>query len=158
MVVSTFFGITLLWDWNESWPFPVLWSLLSFPNVLVYWISTLTASSSSILNRSAGIPSPLLALFILYLLRPIWLHNAGCLALGEWPHHHVIQVIKNFFSSSSVYSCHISSSTSVSFFFLNNFFPLLCPSFCMKCSLGISNFLEQTSSLSDPVAFLYFFA
>ena len=30
-VVWTFFGITLLWDWNENWPFPVLWPLLSFP-------------------------------------------------------------------------------------------------------------------------------
>ena len=32
----TFFGIALLWDWNEHWPFPVLWPLLSFPNVLAY--------------------------------------------------------------------------------------------------------------------------
>ena len=36
MVVCTFFGIALLWDWNENGPFPVLWSLLSFPNVLAY--------------------------------------------------------------------------------------------------------------------------
>ena len=26
----TFFGIAILWDWNEYWPFPVLWPLLSF--------------------------------------------------------------------------------------------------------------------------------
>ena len=31
-VVWTFFGIALLWYWNENWPFPVLWPLLSFPN------------------------------------------------------------------------------------------------------------------------------
>ena len=31
-VVWEFFGITFLWDWNENWPFPVLWPLLSFPN------------------------------------------------------------------------------------------------------------------------------
>ena len=31
-IVWTFFGIALLWDWNENWPFPVLWPLLSFPN------------------------------------------------------------------------------------------------------------------------------
>ena len=30
--------------------------------------------------------------------------------------------------------------------------------FCMKCSLGISNFLEEISSLSHSVVFLYFFA
>ena len=29
---------------------------------------------------------------------------------------------------------------------------------CMKCSLGISNFLQETSSLSDSIIFLYFFA
>ena len=37
MVVWTFFGITHLWDWNENWPFPVLWPLLSVPNLLAYW-------------------------------------------------------------------------------------------------------------------------
>ena len=28
----------------------------------------------------------------------------------------------------------------------------------MKCSLGISNFLEEISSLSQSIVFLYFFA
>ena len=37
-VVWAFFGIALLWGWNENWPFPVLWPLLSFPNVLAYWV------------------------------------------------------------------------------------------------------------------------
>ena len=31
-VVWEFFVITFIWDWNENWPFPVLWPLLSFPN------------------------------------------------------------------------------------------------------------------------------
>ena len=31
MVVWAFFGIAFLWHWNENWPFPVLWPLLSFP-------------------------------------------------------------------------------------------------------------------------------
>ena len=35
--VWTLFGIALLWDW-ENWPFPVLWPLLSFPNLLAYWV------------------------------------------------------------------------------------------------------------------------
>ena len=34
--VWAFFGIAFLWDWSENWPFPVLWPLLSFPNVLAY--------------------------------------------------------------------------------------------------------------------------
>ena len=37
-VVLTFFGIAFLWDWNENWPFPVLCPLLSFPNLLAYWV------------------------------------------------------------------------------------------------------------------------
>ena len=38
VVVWTFIGIAFLWDWNENWPFPVLWPLLSFPNLLAYWV------------------------------------------------------------------------------------------------------------------------
>ena len=38
MVVWTFFAIALLWDWSENWPFPVLWPLLSSPNLLTYWL------------------------------------------------------------------------------------------------------------------------
>ena len=34
----TFFDIALLWDWNENWPFPVLWPLLSFRNLLACWV------------------------------------------------------------------------------------------------------------------------
>ena len=34
VVVWTFFGIAFLWDWHENWPFPVLWPLLSFQNLL----------------------------------------------------------------------------------------------------------------------------
>ena len=33
-----FFGIAFLWGWNETWPFPVLWPLQSFPNLLAYWV------------------------------------------------------------------------------------------------------------------------
>ena len=37
-VVWAFFCIAFLWDWNENWPFQVLWPLLSFPNLLAYWV------------------------------------------------------------------------------------------------------------------------
>ena len=37
-VVRAFFGIAFRWDWNENWPFPVLCPLLSFPNLLIYWV------------------------------------------------------------------------------------------------------------------------
>ena len=38
VVVWTFFGIAFLRNWNENWPFLVLWPLLSFPNLLTYWV------------------------------------------------------------------------------------------------------------------------
>ena len=49
-VVWAFFGIAFLWDWNENWPFPVLWPLLridyifsiSFKATQVFWIGCLT--------------------------------------------------------------------------------------------------------------------
>ena len=37
-VVWAFFGITFLRDCSENWPFLVLWILLSFPNLLTYWV------------------------------------------------------------------------------------------------------------------------
>ena len=37
-VVWGFFGVAFLWDWNKNWHFPVLWPLLSFPNLLAYWV------------------------------------------------------------------------------------------------------------------------
>ena len=37
-VVWAFFGTAFLWNWNENWPFAVLWPLLSFPNLLAYWV------------------------------------------------------------------------------------------------------------------------
>ena len=40
-VFWAFFGIAFLWDGNKNWPFPVLWPLLSFPNLLAYWVLSL---------------------------------------------------------------------------------------------------------------------
>ena len=70
-------GIAVLWDWNENWPIPVLQPLLCFPNLLAYWCSTLAVASFRILNSSAGIPSPPLALLVM-LPKAIWLHTPGC--------------------------------------------------------------------------------
>ena len=66
-VVWAFFGIAFLWDWNENWSFPVLWPLLSFPNLLAYWVQHFTASSFRIWYSLTGIPSPPLVLFIVML-------------------------------------------------------------------------------------------
>ena len=37
-VVWTFFGIAFLCNWNEILSFTLLWPLLSFPNLLEYWV------------------------------------------------------------------------------------------------------------------------
>ena len=68
VVVWVFFGISFLWTWNENWPFPVLCPLLSFPDLLKYWVQHFNSITFRIFS-SAGIPSPLLALFIVMLLQ-----------------------------------------------------------------------------------------
>ena len=86
MVVWTFFGFLFLWDWNETdlfqscghcWVFQICWHIEC---------STFTASSFRIWNSSAGIPSPLLALFLVMVPKATWFQIPGCLALGEWSH------------------------------------------------------------------------
>ena len=130
-----------------------------------YWVfqicwhtecSTFTASSFRFRNSSTGIPSPPLALFIVMLpkthltshsrisgsrlvITPLWLS-------GSW---------RSILYSSSVYSCYlflISSASVRSIPFL-----FYCAHLCMKCSLGTSNFLEDISSLSHFIIFLYYF-
>ena len=66
-VVWAFFGIAFLWNWNENWPFPVLWPPLSFPNLLAYWVQHFQSTIFRIWNSSTGILSPPLALFIVML-------------------------------------------------------------------------------------------
>ena len=121
VVVWAFFGIPFLWDWKENWPFPVLWPLLSFPNVLAYWVQNFSASSFSIWNSSTGIPSPPLAMFVVMLPKATWLHIPGCLALGGWSHHRGYLGHEDLFLYSSVYSCHllISSAFVISIVFLS---------------------------------------
>ena len=68
----------------------------------------------------------------------------------------VIWALKIVLYSSSVYYCHLflvssSSVRSIPFLSFN------CAHLCMKCSPGISNFLEEISSLSHSVVLLYFF-
>ena len=44
-VVWAFFGIAFLWDWNENWPFPVLWHCWVFQICWHIECSTFTAST-----------------------------------------------------------------------------------------------------------------
>ena len=113
--VWTFFGIAFLWDWNENWPFPVLWPLLSFSNFLqISWMQYFNSIIIKICSSSTGIPSPPLALLIVMLpkapltskyrmsvsrwvITPLWLS-------GSW---------RSFLYSPSVYSCHLFLISSV---------------------------------------------
>ena len=95
--------------------------------------STLTASSFRIWNISTGIPSPSLALFVI-----IW-------------------VVKIFFVQ---FCCVLFPSLLNIFCFcqVHTIFVLFSAHLCMKCSLGISNFLEEISSVPHSIVFLYFFS
>ena len=106
-VVWTFFGIVLLWDWNENWPFPVLWSLLSFLNLLAYWVqhfnsiilqdlkqlSRNSITSTSFVHSDASkahlTPHSRMSASR-WVITPSWLSGSF------------------FWCSSSVYSCHLS--------------------------------------------------
>ena len=118
-------------------------------------MSALTVSSFRIWNSSTGISSPLLALFVVMLPRPTWLHIPGCLALGEWSHHCGYLVHEDLFCI--VLMCILATSSWYLLLLLGpyHFCPLKWNECPMQCSLGISNFLE-VSSLSHSIVFLYF--
>jgi len=139
---------------DHCWVFQICWHIECSP---------FTASSFRIWNSLPGIPSPPLALFIVMLstahltlhtkmpgsrwvITPLW-------SSGSW---RSFSSVYNSVYSSSVYSCHlflICSASVMSILFL-----FFCAHLCMKCSLGISNFLEEISNLSHSIVFLYFFA
>ena len=106
-VVWTFFGIAFPWDWNKNIPFPVLWPLLSFPNLLHIEWNTFTASSFRILNSSTGIPSPPLALFVVMLskahLTSHYKISGSRLVITSW----LSGTWRSFLYSSCMYSCHL---------------------------------------------------
>ena len=83
-LVLSFFGIGMKTDLFQScghfWVFQICWHIEC---------STFTASSFRIWNSLTGIPSPPLALFIVMLSKAhLTSQIPGCLALGDWSHHH----------------------------------------------------------------------
>ena len=106
-VVWTCFGTAFLWDWNENWPFPVPWPLLSFQICWHVECSTFTASSFRIWNSWTDIPSPPLALFVVMLPKAnLTLHSrmsgSRWVITPSW----LSESWGSFLYSSSVYSCH----------------------------------------------------
>ena len=151
VVVWTSFGNAFNKDCNENWPFPVLWPLLNFPNLLAYRAQHFHSIIFRTWNSSSGIPSPLLALFIVMLPKArLTSHSrmSGCrwVITPSW----LSGLCRSFLYSSSVYSCHL--------FLILLFCYCARAHLCMKCSLGISNFLEVISSLSHSILFPLFLA
>ena len=72
---------------NDNWPFPVLWLLLTFQNLLTYWVHHFHRITFRICNSSAGIPSSPLALFVAMFSKAHLSSHLECLVLGEWLHH-----------------------------------------------------------------------
>ena len=152
-IVWTFFGIAFLWNWNEKWPFPVLWPLLSFPNLLAYWVQHLNSSSFRIRNSLAGIPSPPLALLVVTLPK-VLLTSYSRMSGSRWAttqyplnnHHGYLGHWDLFLCSSSVYSSHfflISSASVRSILFL--FF--IVPTFAWNVPLVSLIFLKRSSRI-----------
>ena len=159
-----FFGIRMKTDLFQSsghcWVFQICWHIEC---------STFTASSFRIWNSSTGIPSPPLALFIVMLLRPTWLHIPGYLALSEWSHYRDYLGHEDFFCTVSVYSCHlflISSASVRSIAFLSFIEPIFAWSVSLvsliflKWSLVFPILLFSSISLhwSPRKAFLFLLA
>ena len=118
------------------WAFQICW-LIEY--------STFTASSFRIWNSSTGIPSPPLALFIVmlpkaHLTSHSRMSGSRCVITPSWSSGSW----RSFLYSSSVYSCHLFLVSSASVRSIQ--FPSFIESiFACKCSLGISNFLEEIS-------------
>ena len=122
---------------GHCWIFQICWHIEC---------STFTASSFRIWNSSTRIPSPPLALFVVMLskahltshsrmsgsrsvITPSWLS-------GSW--RSFVQFFCVFLPSLLNIFC---------FCYVHTISVLYCAHICMKCSLGISNFLEEISSL-----------
>ena len=129
----------LFQDWCHCWVFQICRH--------IEW-STFTASSSRIWSSSTRIPSPPLALFIV-MLSKAQLTSHSRISGSRWviTPSWLSWLWRSFLYSSSVYSFHLLTISSFN----------VCI-FCMKISLGISNFLELISSLSHSIFFLCFFA
>ena len=108
-VVWIFFGIALLWDWNENWSLPVWFPLLSFPNLQAYWVQHFHSIIIRIWNSSAisSTPTPL-ALFIVMLPKThLTLHSrmsgSRWVITPSW----LSGSLRAFLFSSYMYFCHL---------------------------------------------------
>ena len=130
MVVWVFFGIVLLWDWNETHLFQSCGHCWVFQIWLHIECTTVTASSFRVLDISAGIPSCPLALFRVvlpnaHLTSQSRMSGSRWVTTPSW----LSRSLRPFLYSSSVYYCQfflISSASVINRSYC--FCPLSCPS------------------------------
>ena len=143
--------LSLGWEWKLISSSPVASAVFQ-----ICWhieCSTLTALTFGILNSSAGILSPPLALFVLMLLKAqltshSMMSGSGWVSTLLW----LSRSLKSGLHSSSVFCCYLFliSCASVS---LCCFYPLLSSSL-YKIFPCISNFIEEISHLSHSIVFI----
>ena len=124
LVVWTFFSIALLGNWDGDWPFPVLWSLLGFPNMLTYSVwSTLIVSC-------LRIPSPPLALLAAVLSKKAHLTSHSRMSDSKWKttSSWLSRSLRSFLYTVLLCILFISSWSLLLHLGLSYFCPLLCPS------------------------------
>ena len=159
-VVWTFFCIVFLWDWNENWSTDLFQSCGRCWVFKICWhkeCSTLTALSFRVLNNSAGLSSPPLALFVAmlskaHLISHSMMSGSRWVITASW----LSGSLRVFLYSSFVYSGHlflISSDSVKSLPFLSFVmpvislkFPLVSPIF-LKRSLVFPSLLFFSISL-----------
>ena len=139
LMVSTFFGTTLLGNWDKDWPFPVLWPLLGLSGLLIYWKQYFDSIMFKGLNSSRGILSYLLPLLTAVLPKTHLISHSRMSGSG-WltTPLRLSQSLRSFLHYSSVNFFHlflISSASSRSL----HFCPLLSHLWA-KCPLNISSF------------------
>ena len=145
-------NIAFPWDWNKNWPFQFCDHCWVFQICWHIEYSTLTALSLSIWNRSAGIPSPPLTLFMImlpkaHLTSQSWMFGSRWMTTSLWLSWSLIP----YLYSSSVYSCHcfwISSASVMSLLFLSFILPILA------CNVPLLSPIFLKRSLVFPILWL----
>ena len=156
--------MNFLWHWPSlglefKMTFSSPWAITDFLNWRHVECSTLTTSSFRIWNSSAGIPSLLLTLFAVmlpkgHLTSYSRMSGSRWVTIALW----LSGSLRPSLYSSPVYSCYvlISSASVRSLLFLTFILPIFAWNIPLHWK-NIPNFLEEISSLSDSIVFLYFF-
>ena len=133
---------------GHCWVFQICWHLKC---------STFTASSFRIWNTSAVIPSPTLTLFVVmlpkaHLTSHSRMSGSRWMIMPSW----LSRSWRSFLYIYAVYSCYLLLIFSASIWSIP-FLSFIVPIFAWNVPL-VPNFLEEISSLSHSIVFLYIFA